>query len=239
MAQGFKKGEPSSIKGMTYEEIYGKEKAKRIKKKVSNAKKGEKNPMWSKRTSEETKQKIRKSHKKSGVGKWMIGKHHSEETKKKISEANMGHDPTYGMLGRHHSEATRIRLSKMFKGKKGPNWKGGVTPLSKRLRKSIEFKNWRESVFERDDYTCWICERKGEKLHPHHLKKWSDYPKLRFVVSNGLTLCEFCHKIYTSFGKNKAVMIEPQKGEFVGTEDGYIPKGIRLINENGTITNIR
>ena len=61
-----------------------------IKKKGLN--KGEKNPMYGKRHSEETLAKIRSnpnvSHKKENNPFW--GKHHSEETKRKISLANKG-----------------------------------------------------------------------------------------------------------------------------------------------------
>jgi len=106
----------------------------------------------------------------------------------------------------------RLKISKALKGKRQPNirlsklgakshfWKGGLTPINKRLRGCSLFKKWREEVFERDNYICWICENKGGKLHPHHLKAFSEYPKLRFKISNGLTLCSFCHKTYTNFG---------------------------------------
>lgn len=78
-------------------------------------------------------------------------------------------------------------------------WKGGITPENEKIRKSIEWKLWREQVFNRDNFVCWVCNQKGYKLHPHHLLKFSDYPGLRFEVNNGLTLCKFCHKTYTKF----------------------------------------
>jgi len=96
-------------------------------------------------------------------------------------------------------------VSKSLKGKKGrlsKNWQGGKIPVRERIRKSEEYKLWRKAVFEWDNYTCWICGGKGY-LHPHHLKSFSKYPKLRLKVFNGLTLCSFCHKIYTKFGRNK------------------------------------
>jgi hypothetical protein len=105
-------------------------------------------------------------------------------------------------MGERYKEVKqRPPLRRMF-GKDNPQWKDGVTPVNKLLRGSSEFKKWREEVFEYDDYTCWICELTG-RLHPHHLKSFSNYPALRFVKSNGLTLCEFCHKTYTDFGVQK------------------------------------
>ena len=55
-----------------------------------------------------------------------------------------------------------------------------------------ELKIWRKKVFERDNYTCTQCG-KGGKLQAHHIKRWADYPELRFDVSNGQTLCVGCH----------------------------------------------
>lgn len=58
-----------------------------------------------------------------------------------------------------------------------------------------EYKTWRTAVFERDNYTCQICKIKGGKLNAHHIKSWSKFPELRYVVDNGITLCENDHKI--------------------------------------------
>jgi hypothetical protein len=118
-----------------------------------------------------------------------LGKHHSEETIKKIILANKG--------------KIRPNISKSKIGNKNPNWKNGVTPKNKLLRCGSKWKQWRKSIFEYDNYTCWICEIKGNELHPHHLKSFSKYPKLRFIKNNGLTLCEFCHKTYTVFRNPK------------------------------------
>jgi len=84
--------------------------------------------------------------------------------------------------------------SKAKKGAKNPNWKGGVSPENKRIRRSSKFFEWRKKVFERDNYTCRKCNKRGNELHPHHIKPFSSYPKLRFEISNGLTLCAKCHR---------------------------------------------
>ena len=59
-------------------------------------------------------------------------------------------------------------------------------------RKSNKFKNWRKAVFECDSYTCQECGSKKE-LHPHHIRPFAKYPELRFITSNGKTLCSVCH----------------------------------------------
>jgi hypothetical protein len=72
-------------------------------------------------------------------------------------------------------------------------WKGG-SKRNKKILDSGKYKNWRKKVFERDNYTCQICGYKGNKLVAHHIMSWSKFIKLRFVVNNGSTLCENCHK---------------------------------------------
>lgn len=62
-------------------------------------------------------------------------------------------------------------------------------------RRSAEYKLWRKSVFERDDYTCQICGRRGVKLNAHHKKSYAYFPELRYAIDNGITLCVDCHKM--------------------------------------------
>lgn len=82
-------------------------------------------------------------------------------------------------------------------GKNNWNWKGGITPNAMRIRKSIKYKQWRKAVFERDNYTCLICkDNSGGNLQADHIKPFSLYPKLRFDVNNGRTLCKSCHSKY-------------------------------------------
>lgn len=59
-------------------------------------------------------------------------------------------------------------------------------------RSNPAYGAWRKAVFERDGYHCRECGNKG-RLNAHHIKNWADYPRLRFEVNNGLTLCEGCH----------------------------------------------
>lgn len=47
-------------------------------------------------------------------------------------------------------------------------------------------------MIARDSHKCTQCGSKDE-LHAHHVKPWAKYPKLRYVITNGLTLCRKCH----------------------------------------------
>ena len=91
----------------------------------------------------------------------------------------------------------RKKMSEDRKGEKCYNWKGGISPLNTRIRLSVESKLWRQEVFERDKYTCKKCGKIGGELESHHIKSFAKYPKLRFEVSNGETLCKNCHRDLT------------------------------------------
>ncbi len=101
--------------------------------------------------------------------------------------------------GKYHTLATREKMSLAQKGENGSGWKGGVSSENECIRQSSEFKQWRIAVFRRDHFTCQKCGVKHQagvrpKLHPHHIQPFAKYPELRFVLENGLTLCQSCHK---------------------------------------------
>ena len=90
-------------------------------------------------------------------------------------------------------------------GEKNSNWKGGVTPINMKIRNSIEYKNWRESVFARDNWTCVLCKKRSKKgesviLHADHIQPFFSHPELRFDIRNGRTLCKDCHRKTDNFG---------------------------------------
>ncbi len=102
---------------------------------------------------------------------WNKGKKASVKTKKKMSETH-----------------------KRMKGVMANNWQGGITPISLKIRHSIESRLWREAVFARDNYTCQKTGIKGSKLCSHHIINFSSHPELRFAINNGITLSEKSHK---------------------------------------------
>lgn len=62
--------------------------------------------------------------------------------------------------------------------------------------KDPQYNKWRKDVYTRDNFCCqWPSCSGNKKLNAHHIKKWSDYPGLRYNVNNGITLCYNHHKM--------------------------------------------
>ena len=165
------------------------------------------NPVWNKgkHWSDIIKNKIGKANKGKLLGENNPAKR--PEVREKISKAMKGNKSRLGLL---HTKETKEKISKSHLGKSTPwmlgknnsNWKGGINPINDTIRKSIEMRLWRESVFARDNWTCQKCGQKGGKLHSHHIKNFAQYPKLRFAIDNGTTLCKKCHiKFHKEYGK--------------------------------------
>ena len=161
------------------------------------------------------------------------GTHHSIDSKRKIAEGNRGKVRTpemrekyriastinmkkrlrngwkqiTGMKGLKHSEATKNKMSEMRRGDKHWKWAGGITPINLQIRHSKRYILWRNSVFSRDNWTCQKCKIKGGKLVAHHIKNFSQFPNLRFSLSNGITFHELhhieFHKIYGKTNNNR------------------------------------
>lgn len=114
--------------------------------------------------------------------------------------------------GKKHSLESRKKKSLAQLGEKGSNWQGGKTPINRLIRRRSEYKLWRESVFERDNYTCQICGKRGGYLNADHIKPFAFFPELRFAIDNGRTLCLECHrKTPTWGGRIKKLEIEYAK----------------------------
>jgi len=154
-----------------------------------------------------------KSCAKVGVSSWNKGIPLSEEKKLHLRKVLKGRTCNTGRT--HFKKGTTVGLKTQFKkgdtsywkgkknphfsGENNPRWKGGITPEHKKVRWSQKYKDFRDEIFKRDNYTCKNCGRKrkvGDRviLNAHHKKSFTDYPKLRFTKSNVLTLCKECHK---------------------------------------------
>ncbi len=121
------------------------------------------------------------------IGEGHKGMVHSKKTREIIKQK------TLKQFENGMPEKTKKSISESNKGEKHYNYKGGITPENRRIRRGIETRLWRESVFARDNFTCQKCRERGGKLHPHHIKNFADYPELRFAIDNGITFCKDCH----------------------------------------------
>lgn len=122
----------------------------------------------------------------------------SVETRRKISEAQTGKKRPLEFR-RKMSEAAKRRGA-------NHNWyvdgKGAERDTARRREMDrFRYKLWRESVFERDAFTCQICKRRGSiVLRADHIKSWKNNPELRYSVDNGRTLCDACHRQTPTYG---------------------------------------
>lgn len=103
------------------------------------------------------------------------------------------------------------------KGKRTP-WKKDkdkVTPLQEQIRDLFEYREWRSKIFNRDGFTCVLCDEKGGKLNADHYPKSFRQIFYKFNIKtlpealkckdfwrikNGRTLCENCHRKTDNFG---------------------------------------
>lgn len=128
---------------------------------------------------------------------WNKGKKFSLESRKRMSEGMKGRVSHW--RGKHRTDLI---------GENNPNWKGGVSVKNYTERKnfmsSVEYKEWRRKVFERDKFVCVHCglkngDGKTIKFNADHIKPYYLFPDLRLSIENGRTLCEKCHKATPTF----------------------------------------
>lgn len=142
------------------------------------------------------------------------GRKHTDEWKRNASIRMTNSHP---MKGKTHSLESRMKMSLSRKGvprpdlrgENSPGWKGGKTSLMIALRRSVNYRNWREAVYKRDNYTCQLCGEVGGRLNPDHVMPVSQYPEMIFDVLNGRTLCHDCHKQTETYGW-KSHKFEPE-----------------------------
>lgn len=133
----------------------------------------------------ETRLKMRLA--KLGKPSWNKGKRLTEEHKAKLRGKRGSLKDTTKMMGRRPWNKIG----------------DGITPIHEKIRKSLQYKNWRKMVFEKDNYTCQLCGGRGRNLQADHIKPFAIYSELRFELSNGRTLCVKCHRATKSFGINQ------------------------------------
>jgi hypothetical protein len=177
-----------------------------------------------KKISSANKGRVKSEEECKHISESLKNKPKSQDHKKHLSESNMGKpSPRKGATlsadtknkiriartGTKSSMKTRDKQSVSMRGDKNPSYKGGVTRLNKNIRRSLKYRLWILSVFERDDYTCQDCKKRGVILNAHHCIKqfWKIIEDNNITtleeafnceelwdINNGVTLCIKCHK---------------------------------------------
>ena len=151
----------------------------------------------------------------SKISKSLKGRKQSQEQKEKLSDAHKGKKQSPETVQKRVNSRKGYKHSQETKDKiKTSNQKRFINHIykideSKIWRNRIEYKNWRNSVFNRDNFTCQKCglhSGGGKKttLHPHHIINFYNNIDERFLLDNGITLCIDCHKLFHHiYGKIK------------------------------------
>ncbi len=187
-------GLPSHRRGKTYNEEYGLERTKEIINKLSNSMKV---ASLGHIVSKETREKIGNSNR---------GKTVSFETRLKISKSQLGMKKPWATrkVGHKVSEETRRKISLYHSG--DDIFTGFKQDFKLRLRNIRQYREWRYSVFKRDNFTCVECGHRVY-LEAHHIISLSDLIKQFNIITlndavkcgelwnidNGISYCQKCH----------------------------------------------
>lgn len=136
-------------------------------------------------------------------GKWTGGKNKCKDCEKQLTSY----------------KALRCRKCQSLfnRGENNPCWKPPEQRIggeAMQARNSIEYDEWRFSVYKRDRNLCEICGERKDPMVAHHLDGFNLFPEKRFDVDNGVTLCDFHHISFHSnygFGNNTKEQFEEFK----------------------------
>lgn len=130
---------------------------------------------------------------------WNKGKEMPEETRAKVRLAR--------------SKQTNVRLPPPRYGADHHNWKGGIVPLSVKMRTTRKYKKFRKEILKRDKFTCQKCQRTDVNLETHHDRAWASIFREENITTrteanlaeslwdakNVVTLCHDCHEETESY----------------------------------------
>ena len=102
---------------------------------------------------------------KDGVNNPNYGHKWSEEKKEEYRKKRIGSDNPF--FGKKQTEKHRISMKS---GKECCWYIDGRTSLIGKIRCLIEYTNWRNNVFQKDNYTCQDCKKRGNYLEAHHIR---------------------------------------------------------------------
>lgn len=141
------------------------------------------------------------------------------------------------LYGKKRPLTTRNKISEGRKGKytkeNNPNWNPNITQEERELnRKTLENLEWKKKVIARDNHTCQCCNKVGNHdIVVHHLDGWNWCIEKRYDETNGITLCENCHKnFHLEYGNGNNT-----KEQF----EEWIGHTIKVLKYNGKLQTTR
>lgn len=115
--------------------------------------------------------------------------HLSKIAKERVGEKN----PFYNKKHTNEAKNKIGQSSKERTGKRNPNYKNGAYQRRPRDYKIHELTRIRNFVFNRDNYSCFYCQKIGGHLHAHHKIPYWLSPDAFLDPDNMLCVCTSCH----------------------------------------------
>jgi hypothetical protein len=123
----------------------------------------------------------------NGRWKWFCRCQCGNEIEVISAKLNNGHTRSCGCL---KDDMTRLRS-----GSNHYKWNQRINHRLQRCNNREQIA-WRNSVLQRDGWTCDITGIVGGVLQAHHLNAWAWFPRQRFLFSNGITLSIREHRLF-------------------------------------------
>lgn len=141
--------------------------------------------------------------------KWRFIKNCEECKKEFINIDGWVYKQKYCSIECKNEASKKIDYS-YIKWEKSHFWRWWVCSKNELERKSWKYRNWRKSVFIRDNFTCVTCKQRWWYLQADHIKSFAYFQDLRYDISNWRTLCIDCHKKTETFWA-KNLKLRPYK----------------------------
>jgi hypothetical protein len=100
-----------------------------------------------------------------------------------------------------HTLEHRKKMSKLMRGEKSPNWKGGITSEYRMRMETLDWRLIREVCLNRDGRRCQVCGEFNKKLEIHHIVPWRISHD--DSLENLMSVCRPCHVSLEKGWKNE------------------------------------
>ena len=130
------------------------------------------------------------------------GRKFTDEHRAKMSESLKGRKLTYKSEETKKKALQNLRTTAWNKGNgdymkgcKNHNWIADRSKLKKHNRQiGTRHSEWVKACKERDGKKCKLRNKEcSGQLEVHHIFRFSEYPELRYEISNGICVCHFHH----------------------------------------------